>query len=158
MKIDVLLLTCVFEKFIKASVKGFCIIPLYRVSLPGYTWRCGLNFTGINLQTLQDRDLILTLENKIRGGRSSVVGDRHVESDENKKTIYMDATNLNGHSLSQLLPYDDIEMWQRHPDLYMNKLEEILNTPDDSDMGYFVEAELKYPDNKKKQKIFPFAP
>ena len=37
----------------------------------------------------------------------------------------MDATNLYGHSMSQPLPYDEIEMWQGHPDLYMNKLEEI---------------------------------
>ena len=48
-------------------------------------------------------------------------------------------------------------MWHGHPDLYMNKLEETLNTPNDSDIGYFVEVDLKYPDNKKR-KNFPFAP
>ena len=38
-------------------------------------------------------------------------------------------------------------------------LEDILNTLDDSDIGYFVEVDLKYPDNiKEKTKIFPFAP
>ena len=71
----------------------------------------------------------------------------------------MDATNLYGHSMSQLLPYDEIEMSQGHPDLYMNWLEEILNTSDKSDIGYFVEVDLKYPDNiKEKSKIFPFCP
>ena len=41
----------------------------------------------------------------------------------------------------------------------MNWLEEILNTPDDSDNGYFIEADLRYPDNiKEKTKNFPFAP
>ena len=50
-------------------------------------------------------------------------------------------------------------MWHGHPDLYMNKLDEILKTTDDSDIGYFVEADLKYPDNKKEKiKKFPFAP
>ena len=49
----------------------------------------------------------------------------------------MDATNLYGHSMVQHLPYDEIEMWNGHPDLYMNKLQEILNTPDDGDFGYF---------------------
>ena len=34
------------------------------------------------------------------------MGDRYVKSDENKKILYMDATNLYGHSMSQLLPYD----------------------------------------------------
>ena len=37
-------------------------------------------------------------------------------------------------------------------------LEDILNIPDDSDIGYFVEVDLKYPDTIKKTKNFPFAP
>ena len=87
------------------------------------------------------------------------MGDRYVKSDENKKILYMDATNLYGHSMSHMLPYDEIEMWHCHPELYMNWLEEILKTPDDSDIGYFVEVDLKYPDDiKEKTKIFPFCP
>ena len=82
LKCDVLLLACVFEKIIKVSVKEFGINPLYCVNLPGYTWECGLKYTGINLQTLQDKDLILALENIIRGGTSSVMGDHYVKSDE----------------------------------------------------------------------------
>ena len=66
----------------------------------------------------------------------------------------MDFTNLHGHSMSQMLPYDEIVMWHGHPDLYMDKLEEILNIPDDSDIGIFVEVDLGYPDNvKRKQRI-----
>ena len=42
LKSDVLLLACVFEKYIKISVNEFGINPLYCVSLPGYTWQCGL--------------------------------------------------------------------------------------------------------------------
>ena len=42
LKGDVLLLACVFEKFIKVSVNEFGINPLHCVSLPGYTWQCGL--------------------------------------------------------------------------------------------------------------------
>ena len=84
LKSDVLLLACVFEKFIKVSLNEFGINPLYCVSLPGYTWECGLKYTGINLQTLQDKDLILTLEDNIRGGISSVVGDRYIKSDDDK--------------------------------------------------------------------------
>ena len=111
LKTDVILLTCVFEKFIKVSVNELGINHLYCVILLGYTWECDLKYTGINLQTLQDTDLILTLENNIRGGLSSIMGDRYVRSDENKKILYMDATKLYGHSMSQPLPYDEIEMW-----------------------------------------------
>ena len=152
-KSDVLLLACVFEKFIKISVYQYDINPLYCVSLPGYTWQCGLKYTGINLQTLQDKDMILLLENNIRGGISSIMGDRYIKSDDNKKILYFDANNLYGHSMSEPLPYDEIKFDNNVT------LEDILNCPDDSDIGFFVEVDLKYPDNiKEKTKNFPFAP
>ena len=77
--------------------------------------------TDNNLQTLQDKDLILLSENNIRGGISSVMGDRFIISDGNKKIIWMDAINLFGHSMSQMLTYDGIQMWHGHPELYMNE-------------------------------------
>ena len=80
------MLACVFEKLIKVSANEFGINLLYCVSLPGYTWQCGLKYAGINFQSLQDKDLILTLENNIHGGISSVMGDRYVKSD--KKNLY----------------------------------------------------------------------
>ena len=151
-KSDVLLLACVFEKFIKVSVNEFGINRLYCVSLPGYTWQCGLKYTGINLQTLQDKDVILLLENNIHGG-ISIMGDRYVKSDEDKKILYVDANNLYGHSMSEPLPYDEIKFDNNV------KLEDILNTPDDSDIGYLIEVDLKYSNNiKEKTKHFPFAP
>ena len=71
----------------------------------------------------------------------------------------MDATNLYGHSTSQILPYDEIDMWYGHPDLYMDKLAEIIKTQDDNDVGYFIEVDLKYPDNiKGRTEQFPFCP
>ena len=87
------------------------------------------------------------------------MGNRYVKSDENRKILYRDANNLYGYSTCQPLLYDEIEMWLGHPDLYMNKIEEILNTPDDSDIGDFVEVDLSYPDNiKEETKNFPICP
>ena len=81
------------------------------------------------------------------------MGDRYVKSDDNKKILYIDANNLYGHSMSEPLPYDEIKFDKNV------KLEDILNTPDDSDIGYFIEVDLKYPDKiKKKTKNVPFAP
>ena len=153
LKSDVLLLACVFEKFVKVSINEFVSNPLFCVSLPGYTWQCGLKYTGINLQTLQDKDMILLLKNIIRGGISSIMSDRYVKSDENKMILYVDANIFYGHSMSQSLPFDEIKFDQNV------KLEDTLNTPDDSEIGYFVEADLIYPDNiKEKTKNFPLAP
>ena len=158
-KSDVFLLADVFEKIVKASTEEYKINPLYCVSLPGYTYQCALKYTVIKLQTLQDKDLILLIENNIRGGISSVMGDRYVKSDENIKIIYANATNLYGHSMSQFLPYDEIEMWHGHPDKYWRWLDIFLNTPDDSEIGYFLEVDLKYPDDiKEKTRYFPFCP
>ena len=142
-----------FEKFIKVSVNEFHIYPLYCVSLPGYTWQGGLKYTGINLQTLQDKDMIFLLENTNRCGMSSVMGNRFVKSDENRKIIYIEANNSYGHSMSHMLPYDEIISDTKV------KLEDILITTDDSDFGCFIEVDLTYPDNiKEKTKNFPFAP
>ena len=97
--------------------------------------------------------MILLLENNIRGGISSVMGDRYKQSDENKKILYTDANNLYDHSMSEAIPYDKIKFENNV------KLEDISNTLDDGDTGYFIEVDLKYPDNiKEKTKNFPFAP
>ena len=66
--------------------------------------------------------MILLLENKIRGGISSVMGGRYVKADENEKMSYIDVNNLYGHSMSQPLPYDDIELLKSRPDCYLDKL------------------------------------
>ena len=134
-KSDVNFLADVFEIFVKVSIEEYKINPLYCVSLPSYTYQCALKYTDIKLKTLQDKDLILLIENNICGGISSVMGDRYVKSDENDKIIYADATNLYGHSMSQFLPYDEIKF---EKDIF---LEEILNTPDDSEIGYFLEVD-----------------
>ena len=53
--------------------------------------------------------------------------------------------------MSQCLPFDEIKF-----------VKDILNTPDDSDIGHFLEVDLKYPDEIwKNTKNFPedkFAP
>ena len=72
--------------------------------------------------------MILLLENNIRGGISSVMGDSYVQSNENGKVLYFDANNLYGHSMSEPLPYDEIEFENV-------ELEDILNTPDDNNIG-----------------------
>ena len=97
--------------------------------------------------------MILFLNNIIRGGISIIMSDRFVKSDANRKLLYIDANNFYGHSMTQPLPFDEIKFDKNV------KLEDIINTPDDNDIGYFVEADIIYPDDiKEKTKNFPFAP
>ena len=82
------------------------------------------------------------------------MGDRYVKSDKDKIILYVDANNLYGFSMSQPLPYDNIKFETENV-----CLEEILNTPDDNDIGYFLEVDLEYPYNiRQKTRSFPFAP
>ena len=77
--------------------------------------------------------MVLLLENNFRG-ISSVKGDRFVKSDENKKVLYIDANNLYGWALSQSLPCDEFKYDKNV------KLEGLLYTPDDSDIGSILQV------------------
>ena len=85
LKSDFILFIYVIEKFSKVSTIEFDINPLHCVSLPRFTWLCGMKDPAINLQTTQDKELFLLSEKIMRGQFSSVMGDRYVKSDENKK-------------------------------------------------------------------------
>ena len=69
--------------------------------------------------------------NTIRGGVSSIMGDRYVISDEKKTIFYIDATDLYGQSMSQPLPFDE-KKFERNV-----CLEVVINTAYDSDIDYF---------------------
>ena len=82
LKSVVIFLADVFEKFTKVSINEFDINLLYCVNLPGYTWLCGVEYNDIQLKPLQHREIFLSLENTIRGGIYSVLGERYAVSDE----------------------------------------------------------------------------
>ena len=169
LKMDVLQLTDVFANFVESSTREYKIIPLYSYSLPGYTWKAGLKLTNIKLDFIKDtaklpsgKEILLLLENNIRGGISSVMGDRHVQSDENKQILYIDANNLYGWAMSQYLPTGEFEILPLNPCNYTDNynleqlVEDLLQIPDDNEYGFFIECDLEYPAEIKKQKTFLF--
>ena len=60
--------------------------------------------TKIQLYFINDKQLLLLLENNNRGGLSSVMGDGNVESVDNTEFLYIAANKLYGWAMSQLLP------------------------------------------------------
>ena len=83
------------------------------------------------------------------------MGDGYVKSDENQKIVYSVANNWYRYAISEYIPYNKLERWRGHPEPYLNKLEDILNTPDGSDIGYFSEVDIKYSDEiKENTKVF----
>ena len=165
LKMDVLQLTDVFENFVESSTREYKTNPLYSYSLPGYTWKAGLKLTDIKLDFIKEKELLLLLENNIRGGISSVMGDRHVQSDETKQILYIDANNLYGWAMSQYLPTGEFEILPLNPCNYTDNynleqlVEDLLQIPDDNEYGFFIECDLEYPaEIKEKTKNFPFCP
>ena len=163
LKMDVLQLTDAFENFVESSTRDYKINPLYSYSLPGYTWKAGLKLTNIKLDFIKDKNLLLLLENNIRGGISSVMGNRHVQSDDNEQILYIDANNLYGWAMNQYLPTGDfkkIKFGCEHDSVLMNEIKvDILSTLDDNEYSYFIECDLEYPaEIKEKTKNFPFCP
>ena len=165
LKMDVFQLADVFENFVESSTQEYKINPLYSYSLPGYTWKSGLKLTNIKLDFIKDKNLLLLLENNIRGGISSVMGDRHVQSDENKQILYIDANNLYGWAMSQCLPTGEFEVLPLNPCNYTDNynleqlVEDLLQIPDVNEYGFFIKCDLEYPaEIKEKTNNFHFCP
>ena len=160
LKMDVLQLTDVFENFVETSTLMYGINPLYSYSLPGYTWKAGLKLTKIKLDFIKDKQLLLLLENNIRGGISSVMGPRFIESNENTKLLYIDANNLYGWAMSQYLPTSEFEKLD-FPEGYILEqiVEDLRFIPDNNEYGYFIECDMIYPaEIKEKTENFPLCP
>jgi hypothetical protein len=79
--------------------------------------------------------------------------DNYDKSKPSSFIMYWDANNLYGWAMCQFLPYknlkfvDDVQLWK------------ILETPDDSDIGYIIECDLHFPRHlHDKFKELPPAP
>ena len=139
LKMDVLQLTDIFENFVQTSTEEYGINPEYSFSAPRYTWKAGLKLTNIKLDFIKDKHLLLLLENKTLVELSSIMGDRFVESNDNKQILYIDANNLYGWAMSQYLPTGTFEKLY-FPQQY--ELEQIVEDlrfiPDNNPNGFFI--------------------
>jgi len=81
LKLDVCLLTDVYENFRKTCLENYAIDPCYCYSTPGLTWQAGLKYTKVTLKHFKKSTYhqLLFLAQGIRGGFSGVLGDRIVE-------------------------------------------------------------------------------
>ena len=105
---DTLLLADAFENFRNACLKVYELDPAHYLSLP-----C-LKKTNIKLELLTDYDMLLIVEEGIRGGichsihRHAKANNKYMENyDKNEESSYiqyLDTNNLNGWEMSQKLP------------------------------------------------------
>ena len=65
---DTILLADVFESFRNLCLNTYILDPAYFLSLPGLAWQACLKHSGIQLELISDIDMLLMLEEGIRGG------------------------------------------------------------------------------------------
>ena len=163
---DALLLADVFENFRNMCIKVYGLDPVYFLSAPELAWQACLKKTGVKLELLTDVDMLLMIEKGIRGGichsiyRHTKANNKYMKiydkNNESSYLIYKDANNLYGYAMSKKLPVDGFE-WVK----YLCKIDEdfIKNYDEDSDVGYFIEADVEYPKKLlKKHSDLPFLP
>ncbi|GFU36917.1 uncharacterized protein NPIL_174171 [Nephila pilipes] len=120
--------------------------------------------TKVAIELFTDYDMLLFIENGVRGGisqccnRYAIANNKYMSNfnpdDEIKYLMYLDANNLYGYAMSKYLPLKDF-VWSD------NNLttQDILNLSDESDVGYILEVDLDYPpDLHDKHSDFPLAP
>ena len=125
MKIDVLLLYCVFQKFRKTFLVDYGLDPVKYIGLPGLSWNAFLSKTGVKLELMKDVEMYNYLENSIRGGFSSVT-IKYVKSNNKymsdydpklpeKYIWYIDFNSLYAGIMTKKLPCSDFA-WVEKPE------------------------------------------
>ena len=161
------LLADVFENFRKACIKTYELDPVHFISLPGLAWQACLKKTGVDLELLTDYDMLLMIEEGIRGAichavhRYAKANNRYMKNyDKSKKSSYiqyLDANNLCGASMSEKLPINGFK-WMNHISEINEKFVKSYNKRN-SDKGYIREVDVDYP--RKLHKLhsdMPFLP
>ena len=164
LKTDVLLLSDIFENFRKVCMNYYKLDPANYLSAPSLAWDAMLLLTNIELELITDLKMLNLVENMKRGGLCFVGSKRYVKANNkymqeynpnetSNYVMYWDANNLYGWAMSQNLPYKDLKF---ETDV---SLDQILNTSDDNETGYFIECDLHFPEEiHEKLKEYPPCP
>ena len=109
-----LLLADVFNNFRDMCIKEYELDPAHFLSLPGLAWQACLKKTNIELELLTDYDMLLMVEEGIRGGichsihRYVKVNNKYMKNynnnEESSYIQYLDGNNLYGWAMSKKLP------------------------------------------------------
>ena len=93
---DVLLLADVFENFRNQYLKTYDLDPANFLTLPSLAWQACLKITNIKLHLLADQEMLLFIEDGIRGGLTQVIqkystaNNKYMQkNDKNKKNNHI---------------------------------------------------------------------
>ena len=156
MQSDTLLLADVFENFRDMCLKEYELDPAHFLSLPGLAWQACLKKTNIELELLTDYDMLLMVEEGIRGGICHSI-DRYAKgnnkymknynnNEESSYIQYLDANNLYGWAMSKKLPVNGFK-WNNNNEMAGPIINEefIKNYNENDNKGYIFEVAVKSP-------------
>jgi hypothetical protein len=161
---DVALLADVFQNFRSICLKYYKIDPAGRyISVPQMFWDAMLKFTGVKLDVMTDHEMYLFFEKSKRGGTTfmneqyATANNKYISSHNPDKPsiylLYLDANNLYGHAMSQILPTGNFK-WVHFKHLAnLHKLELKPN----SQTGYTLEVDMHLP-RKHHENLKDFPP
>ena len=93
---DTLLLADIFVNFRQSCLENYELDPAHFVSLPGLAWQACLKKTNVELELLTDYDMLLMIEEGIRGAKCHAVNryahaNNHYmkDYDERKESSYI---------------------------------------------------------------------
>ena len=153
-KSDTLLSADVFENFRDMCIKLYELDPTHFVSLPGLAWQACLKKTNIELELLTDYDMLLMVEEGIRGRichsiqRYAKANNKYMKNynnnEESSYIQYLDANNLYGWAMSKKLPVNGFR-WLNSDEINEINEDFIKNYNENDDKGYILEVDVKYP-------------
>lgn len=108
---DVLILADAMENFRHTVHQRFHLDPVNYISFPACAWKCALRKSKVTLEYLRDPDMLQMIERDIRGGMCGICSQYYAKvEDPSKESInYIDANNLYGFAMLQILPVDDFK-------------------------------------------------
>ena len=145
---NVLLLIDVFENFRDVCLQYYGLDPAYNCTSPGLSWQAALKMTDVELDLLTDIDQHLFIEEGIRGGVAMISHryaranapdmENYDSSKGNSYIMYLDANNLYGWAMSQLLPKSNFK-WLTEKETEGLEFKMI---PDNSSRGYVLDSDF----------------
>ena len=163
---DTLLLADIFENFRQSCLKNYELDPAHFVSLPGLAWQACLKKTNVELELLTDYDMLLMVEEGIRGGichamqRYAKANNKYVKDYDKKKKPsyiqYLDANNLYGKAMTEKLPVRGFR-WMDD----ISKIDEdfVKDYDKNNNKGYIIDVDVDYPNKLQDlHSDLPFLP
>ena len=163
---DTLLLADIFENFRQSCLKNYELDLAHFVSLPGLAWQACLKKTNVEVELLTDYDMLLMVEEGIRGGichaiqRYAHANNKYMKDYNKKKKSsyiqYLEANNLYGKAMTEKLSVRGFR-WMED----ISKIDEdfVKDYNKNDNKGYILDVDIDYP--SKLQNLhsdLPFLP